>query len=117
MVRLVTSCCLALALAAPALALQRFEQYRIMGSEIAAVRTAPHVDEDPAALIITLKSEQKEPVEITLESDGPVEDCQTIMEYAIGDANSYIQITVQHTADTMNGVMMTECARISIPGY
>jgi hypothetical protein len=103
--------------AAPASALQKFEQYRIMGSEIRSVRLGPQEVEDPATLIIELVSDASEPAEIMLESDGGLDDCKLTIEYAIGDRNSYIQITLHLTADTMNGVMVTECARISVPGY
>jgi hypothetical protein len=46
-----------------------------------------------------------------------LDECKLTIEYAIGDNASYIQITQHLTADTMNGVMVTECARISVPGY
>ncbi|WP_394688315.1 hypothetical protein [Hoeflea sp.] len=104
-------------LATPAPALQKFEQYRIMGSEISAVRIGPQEVEDPATLIIELVSASSDPVEILLESDGDLDECKLTIEYAIGDNASYIQITQHLTADTMNGVMVTECVRISIPGY
>jgi hypothetical protein len=48
-------------LAMPASALQKFEQYRIMGSEISAVRIGPQEVEDPATLIIDLVSDTSEP--------------------------------------------------------
>jgi hypothetical protein len=48
---------LSMLLAAPASALQKFEQYRIMGSEISAVRIGPQEVEDPATLIIELVSD------------------------------------------------------------
>jgi hypothetical protein len=88
-----------------------------MGSEISAVRIGPQEVEDPATLIIDLVSDASEPAEIMLESDGGLDDCKLTIEYAIGDNASYIQITQHLTADTMNGVMVTECARISVPGY
>jgi hypothetical protein len=80
--------------AAPASALQKFEQYRIMGSEIRSVRLGPQEVEDPATLIIELVSDASEPAEIMLESDGGLDDCKLTIEYAIGDRNSYIQITL-----------------------
>lgn len=103
-------------LATPASGLQKFEQYRIMGSEISAVRVGPQEVEDPATLIIDLVSESSETTQILLESDGDLDECKLTIEYAIGDKGSYIQITQHLTADTMNGVMVTECARISISG-
>lgn len=106
----------ALASAAPVSALQKFEQYRIMGSEILSVRLGPQEVEDPATLIIDLVSDSSGSREITVESDGGLDECKLTVEYAIGDRNSYIEITVHLTADTMNGVIVTECARISVPG-
>ena len=107
----------ALAFAAPASALQKFEEYRIMGNEIRSVRLGPQEVEDPATLIIDLVSDPSEARDITLESDGGLDDCKLTIDYAIGDKTRYIEIRVQTTADTMNGVMVTECAAISIPGY
>jgi len=105
-----------LALAAPATALQRFEEFRIMGSEIRSVRFGPQQVEDPVTLIIELVSESSEPLEITIESDGGLDECKMTIDYAIGDTASYIQITSHLTADTMNGIIVTQCARISVPG-
>jgi hypothetical protein len=109
---------LSMLLATPASALQKFEQYRIMGSEISAVRIGPQEVEDPATLIIELVSDTSEPAR---DHAGirwrNLDECKLTIEYAIGDKASYIQITQHLTADTMNGVMVTECARISVPGY
>lgn len=107
----------AAALGSSAQALQKFEQYRIMGSEIRSVRSGPQQVEDPATLIIELVSDSSDPREIMLESDGDLDDCKRTIEYAIGDGGSYVQITLHLTADTLNGVIVTECARISVPGY
>ena len=117
MIRLVLVMALAATCGSSALALQKFEQYRIMGNEIRSVRFGPQQVEDPATLIIELVSDTSDPREIMLESDGGLDECKLTVEYAIGDASSYVQITVHLTADTMNGVIVTECARISVPGY
>lgn len=117
MIRLFLALVFASTFAASASALQKFEQYRIMGSEIRSVRLGPQEVEDPATLIIELVSESSGSREIMIESDGSLDECKTTIDYVIGDKASYIQITIQLTADTMNGVMVTECARISVPGY
>lgn len=117
MIRLILVLALAASCGPSALALQKFEQYRIMGNEIRSVRFGPQQVEDPATLIIELVSDTSDPREIMLESDGGLDECKLTIEYAIGDAGSYVQVTVHLTADTMNGVIVTECARISVPGY
>ena len=114
MIRLCLAPIFLLACLAPATAFQKFEQFRILGSEIRSVRLGPQEVEDPATLIIELAADSSGPHEITIESDDGLDACVQTIEYAIGDAASYIQITVQLTADTMNGVMVTECARISV---
>ncbi|WP_422371143.1 hypothetical protein [Hoeflea sp.] len=98
-------------------AMQKFEQYRILGSEIRAVRMGPQEVEDPALLILELGGEGASASEIEIESDDFLDDCKSLVENMIGDPSSYVQITVHTTADTMNGMIVTECVRISIPGY
>lgn len=98
-------------------ALQKFEQYRILGSEIQAVRMGPQEVEDPALLIVELTGDGSDPQTVEFESDDFLDDCRMTIENMIGDTSSYVQITVHTTADTMNGMMVTECVRISIPGY
>ncbi|MEQ8482284.1 MAG: hypothetical protein RIC18_16670 [Hoeflea sp.] len=98
-------------------ALQKFEQFRILGSEIRAVRMGPQQVEDPASMVVELAGDGTGSTEIEIESDGFLDECRMTIENMIGDASSYVQITVHTTADTMNGMMVTECVRISIPGY
>ncbi|WP_420406976.1 hypothetical protein [Hoeflea sp.] len=98
-------------------ALQKFEQFRILGSEIRAVRMGPQEVEDPALMIVEIAGDGSGSVEIEFESDGLLDDCRMTIENMIGDDTSYVQITVHTTADTMNGMMVTECARISVRGY
>ena len=117
MTRLILVLVLAALFASPASALQQFEQYRIMGNEIRSVRAGPQEVEDPAMLIIDLVSDSSDPRELMIESDGGLDECKLTIETAIGDSRSYVQITVHLTADTMNGVIVTECTRISVPGY
>ena len=117
MIRSILAALIALGSVTPSSALQRFEEYRIVGSEIQSVRLGPQQVEDPATLIIDLVPGSSETKQLTLESDGGLDDCKLTIEYAIGDTNRYVQIRVQTTAETMNGVMVTECASISVPGY
>jgi hypothetical protein len=117
MIRPVLAALIALASITPASALQKFEEYRIIGSDIRSVRLGPQQVEDPATLIIELVSDSAEAREITIESDGGLDDCKLTIDYAIGDTSRYIEIRVHTTADTMNGMMVTECASISVQGY
>ncbi|AKH99473.1 hypothetical protein IMCC20628_00752 [Hoeflea sp. IMCC20628] len=117
MIRLSIVVMFALTFASPASALQKFEEYRILGSEILSVRLGRQEVEDPATLIIELVTESSQSQELSIESDGGLDECKLTIDYAIGDKASYIEIRVHMTADTMNGVMVTECARISIPNY
>jgi len=117
MIKPVLAALLALASVNPAPALQKFEEYRILGSEIQSVRLGPQEVEDPAMLIIDLVPGSSETRQLTLESDGGLDECKATIDYAIGDTNRYVQIRVQTTAETMNGMMVTECASISMQGY
>ena len=117
MIRSVLAASIALAFAAPAAAMQKFEEYRIVGSEIQSVRLGPQEVEDPATLIIELVTGASETQELMIESDGGLDECKQTIDYVIGDASRYMEIRVQTTADTMNGVMVTGCASISVQGY
>tara|TARA_R110002020_G_scaffold35195_7_gene106335 strand:+ start:3161 stop:3514 length:354 start_codon:yes stop_codon:yes gene_type:complete len=105
-----------LASMSPAPAFQKFEQYRILGSEILSVRLGPMEVEDPATLILELTPNSSGPGEITIESDAGLDACKATVEEILGSATSTVEITVQVTADTMNGVMVIQCARIPVAG-
>lgn len=62
------------ALAGPADAYQQFLTYRIAGKDILSVTLAPHVDEDPAAMTLTLRPDPGQANEILIESDGGLDD-------------------------------------------
>lgn len=116
MIRPFLAALIALASVHPTSALQKFEEYRIIGSDIRSVRLGPQEVEDPATLIIELVTGAPENLEVSIESDGGLDECKLTIENAIGDKASYVQISVHLTADTMNGVMVTECARLSVQG-
>lgn len=92
--------------ASPVLAFQKFEQYRILGSEILSVRLGPLEHEAPATMYISTGTGQ----EIMIESDGALDDCKGSVEEIIGNRHAYIEISVHVSADTMNGVMLTGCS-------
>jgi len=116
MARLLLILLFSLAFTPPVTAFQKFEHYRILGSEILSVRLGPQEVEDPASLILELTAESSGPREITIESDFGLDDCKATVEEILGSATSTVEITVHVTADTMNGVMVLQCARISVPG-
>lgn len=117
MIRASLAALIALATVHPSSALQKFEEYRIIGSDIRSVRLGPQEVEDPATLIIELVSDTSDTQEITIESDGGLDECKLTIDTTIGDKTRYVEIRVHTTADTMNGVMVTECASISVQGY
>ncbi|MCY0147966.1 hypothetical protein OEG84_09655 [Hoeflea sp. G2-23] len=117
MIRLYSTLFAGLVSAAPAFAMQKFEEYRFFGNEIQSVRLGVQEVEDPATLIIDLISGSGAAQQVILESDGGLDDCKQTIDYTIGDASRYIEIRVHTTADTMNGVIVTECTSISAVGY
>lgn len=104
-----------LALSGPAEAWQKFEDYRILGTELQGVKAVdPAFEEDPAVLELLVGAEGETPVTLELETDGFLEDCAQTLEYVIGDPNAYAQIVVQVNADTMNGSLIIQCSAISL---
>lgn len=95
-------------------AFERIEEYRIFGSEIQSVTTEPFENEAPARLVVTLGPDA-ETEQLTFESDFSIDDCEETLKSAAGDAYSYVQIRVHANADTMNGTVVTECARFFVP--
>ncbi len=107
--RLAVSLLLAALTASPAAAFQKFEEYRIRGDEIASVTMVPPETEDPMTMVIKLTPDSAGGDTVTIESDADLEDCRSAIEGVIGNAGSYVQIRAHVSADTMNGVMVTEC--------
>ncbi|WP_213216021.1 hypothetical protein [Roseibium polysiphoniae] len=101
---------LMLALAGPAGAYQQFTTYRIAGKDIVSVTVGEQQVEDPASLILKLAPSAGEASEITIFSDGDLDECQTNLGYIIGSKTDYVEIVVDDTARTMNGVMVIQCA-------
>lgn len=93
-------------------AFQKFEDYRILGSEIASITaTDPDFEEDPEILEIKLVEDS---VTLSLETDGSLEECAQTLEYVVGDPNQYAQIVVQVNAPTMNGSLIVQCSAIGL---
>lgn len=110
MLRIVLFCLITIATSLPVLAFQKFEEYRIRGDEIRSVKLGPQEVEDPATLVIELNSDASGVQQITVETDFDVEPCKTSIEEIIGNKQAYIQIVVHVTAQTMNGVVITQCS-------
>lgn len=96
----------------PAPAFQQFEEYRIRGHEIRSVKLGPQEVEDPATLVIDLSSGASGPRQLVLETDFDIEPCKATVEEIIGNKEAYVQIVVHITANTMNGVVITQCSAI-----
>ena len=94
----------------PAAAYQLFHTYRIAGSDILAVSEGEYVVEDPLVLRLKLKSGTSEPADLVIETDGDIEECKLQLENIIGSNSAYAEIVVDMNAQTMNGVLMIQCA-------
>ena len=112
MFRLATATVLLLATILPVDAYQQFEEYRISGNEIRSVKLLPQEVEAPGTIVIELTTDTAEARQITIESDFDIEPCKARIEEIIGNAQAYIQIVVHMTAQTMNGVVVTQCATL-----
>ncbi|WP_350334340.1 hypothetical protein [Coralliovum pocilloporae] len=99
----------------PSYAFQKFSEYRIPLSQIEKVSIGETEVEDPIPLQIFIKG-NKEPLVIA--SDGYADECMKTIESGLGGdfeglGDEIIQITVHETAHTLNGEIITECARIA----
>ncbi|EAV42116.1 hypothetical protein SIAM614_20545 [Stappia aggregata IAM 12614] len=105
---------LALALASffqlPASAYQVFYTYRIAGSDILEVSEGDHVEEDPLVLSLTLNIGSGQTTSLAIETDGDIEECKLQLETIMGSNSAYAEIVVDMNAQTMNGVLMIQCA-------
>ncbi|MCP4380808.1 MAG: hypothetical protein GY798_05200 [Hyphomicrobiales bacterium] len=91
-------------------AFQKFEEYRIPGNEIRSVDMAPQGHEDPAVMILVVGADEGSSQKIEIESDFPLDRCMEDIETIVGANNAYVQMVVDMTAPTMNGVLLTECS-------
>ena len=95
-------------------AVQKFEEFRIFGSEIRSVKIEPQEVEAPATMIITVGFDDKNVTKITVESDEELDSCKQQLDAIIGNKQSYAQIVVHVNAETMNGVFVTQCSVFQI---
>lgn len=101
--------------ATTAQAFQKFEDYRILGSEIRSIKAIdPDFEEDPEVLEIELIEDGAPSVVLQLETDGGLEDCLQHIQYVVGDPNQYAQIVVQVNAPTLNGSLIVQCAAVPL---
>jgi len=103
-------CLIGFAQTLPASAYQQILTYRIAGTDIQSVTLAPHVDEDPAAMTLQVRSDSGQPNEILIESDGGLDDCKRQLDYIVGSKDAYAEIVIDINAQTMNGVLVLQCA-------
>jgi hypothetical protein len=92
-----------------AFAYQKLLTYRIAGKDILAVTEGVPEVEDPFSLTLKVVS-GGEPVDLLIETDGDVAECRQELESIIGSGTAYAEIVVDETAQTMNGVLMIQCA-------
>lgn len=94
----------------PAFTYQQFLTYRIAGKDILSITEGAHVDEDPWTLKLKVRPSGGLSDEIILESDGGFDECKQNLEYIIGSTTEYAEIVIDMNAQTMNGVLMIQCA-------
>ena len=94
---------------AQAFAYQSFIEHRIPGSEIRSVRIEAPEMEAPSLMVIETDPDVSGTDEIAIESDDNLDECLQAVESAIGDSAKRVTIVIDTTAETMNGVMVTEC--------
>ena len=92
---------------ASALAHQHFVEYRIGGSQIESVTSAPPSEtEAPSTMTIKVKGY---PQTIEIETDSDAEECAKKVQDAVGNADFYVVLTVDENAPTLNGVVIRQC--------
>ncbi|GAB2183919.1 hypothetical protein [Roseibium sp. LAB1] len=94
----------------PAAAYQVFHTYRIAGSDILAVTQADNADEDPLVLSLKLAVGSGETTNLAIETDGDISECKLQLETIMGSGSAYAEIVVDMNAQTMNGILMIQCA-------
>lgn len=82
-------------------------EYRIGGEEIVSI-VEPEIEiEAPLALELTLSQGQT----LLIESDMLLGDCKAVLEDVQSKGNrAAAKIVIDYSADTMNGVVVTECS-------
>ena len=109
--RLTTATAFALAVAAPAAALDITTAFRFAGADIVSITAAPPAfDEDPATIEITLSHPHLGENTVLIESDGDVGACVETLRLAQGNPLTDIVLRVHQNAQTLNGVMLVECS-------
>ncbi len=91
-------------------AYQQFVTCRIAGKDILSITEGAHVDEDPWTLKLKVRPTGGMSDEIILESDGGFDECKQTLEYIVGSKTEYAEIVIDMNAQTMNGVLMIQCA-------
>lgn len=107
---LITGLILAALISPSALAYQKFEEYRFLGSEIRSVSAPPVEHESPGSLILTVGWDAAEPEKITIESDNSLDGCLQEIENAIGNDKRYVQIVIDISSQSINRVAVLECS-------
>lgn len=107
--RLLFGLALAGGLQSAAFAYQKLLTYRIAGKDILAVTEGVPDVEDPLSLILKVVS-GGEPFDLLIETDGEVEECKGQLESIMGSGTAYAEIVIDENSQTMNGVLMIQCA-------
>ena len=94
--------------ATEATAFQELREYRILGSEIlSASIIEPEFPEEPVALTISTTAMEDD---IIIESDDDLSGCKDLLNRVSGSNTDYAQIVIHENSQTMNGVIVVQCA-------
>jgi hypothetical protein len=74
------------------------------------VSEGDHVDEDPLVLTLTLNIGSGEFTSPAIETDGDIEECKLQLETIMGSNSAFAEIVVDMNTQTMNSVLMIQCA-------
>lgn len=98
-----------------ATAYQHLSTYRIFAAELISVTVGNQEVEDPASLILKIGPSPQEATDLLIESDGDLDECKQSLETIMDYASGYVEILVDQSAQTMNGLMVLHCTAFDTP--
>lgn len=96
-------------------AYQHLVTHRIFTGELISATLGDQGVEDPATLILEVGPSPEEITEIIIESDDSLDECLQNIERIKDYSTGYVEILVDHSAQTMNGVMVLHCTDFYAP--
>lgn len=102
-------------IATTAAAYQHLSVYRIFSAELISITVGEQEVEAPASLILQIGASMEEAVEILIESDQDLSECKQNLEIIQDSSTGYIEIVIDQSARTMNGVLVLQCTAFYTP--